>query len=494
MRGTLANIIEQTTQKKYNMKKTYLILICFLASTTGFSQSINFQLDTTQIFQDADVGAMALADVDNDGDNDVLITGKGGPVLTSLFLNDGSGNFSAVSNAPFQNVFGGDVKFLDVDNDNDLDVFITGKTSGGSLSSNLYTNNGSGVFSLATGSNFQPMEGGKNDVGDVDGDGDIDIVVTGQIASGIPLTKIYLNNGSGVFTSQANSTFVNLKFGAARFFDIENDGDLDLINCGENVSGQAITALYANNGNGVFISNNSSAIDNLKDSDIAVGDIDGDGDKDFIICGSTNSAALITTNLYLNNGLGVFSVHVGTPFLGVIAGTVKLADLDNDSDLDVFEIGASGSGVICKIHANLGSNNFIGVNSPNGAYLASAAIGDINGDQKDDIIYSGTQFATPPSYATRLYLNTSTILGLNEIDSPLFSIYPNPSSGLINLKTNNNMELEISIFNNLGSLLQKENLIADQITFHLQYPDGIYFLNVKSKDISETYKIVLSSK
>ena len=72
------------------MKKTYLILICFLASTTGFSQSINFQLDTTQIFQDADVGAMALADVDNDGDNDVLITGKGGPVLTSLFLNDGS--------------------------------------------------------------------------------------------------------------------------------------------------------------------------------------------------------------------------------------------------------------------------------------------------------------------------------------------------------------------------------------------------------------------
>ena len=87
---TLANIIEQTTQKKYNMKKTYLILICFLASTTGFSQSINFQLDTTQIFQDADVGAMALADVDNDGDNDVLITGKGGPVLTSLFLNDGS--------------------------------------------------------------------------------------------------------------------------------------------------------------------------------------------------------------------------------------------------------------------------------------------------------------------------------------------------------------------------------------------------------------------
>ena len=111
------------------MKKTYLILICFLASTTGFSQSINFQLDTTQIFQDADVGAMAFADVDNDGDMDLLIIGKGGPILTKLYLNNGSGSFTALSNPSLVNVFNGDVKFLDADNDGDLDVFITGSTS-----------------------------------------------------------------------------------------------------------------------------------------------------------------------------------------------------------------------------------------------------------------------------------------------------------------------------------------------------------------------------
>lgn len=477
------------------MKITHLILISFLSSTIGFTQSINFQQDTTQTFQDADVGAMAFADVDNDGDKDVLITGKGGPILTTLFLNDGSGNFSPSSTNPFQDVFDGDVNFFDADNDGDLDVFITGQPTA-SNSSDLYLNNGLGVFALAAGNNFETMMGGNNDVGDVDGDGDTDIIVTGQNFTGVPVTKLYLNNGSGVFTAQANSIFTNLKWGAVRFIDVENDGDIDLINCGQSSSGQINTILYTNNGNGIFSINNSSAIEGARDSDIAIGDIDGDGDKDFLICGTTGSGTIIT-KLYLNSGAGIFAELTGTPFAPVFVGAVKLADFDNDSDLDVLVMGSmpggGPNGVICRIYSNLGSNNYLEADSLIGAYLSSGAIGDVNGDQKADIIYSGTQF-TAPFRATRLYLNTSTILGVNEIDSQLFSVYPNPSSGLINVKTNIEQELEISIFNVMGSLLQKEKLIADKFQFNLQYPDGIYFIRVKSINITETYKIVLSKK
>ena len=242
------------------MKKTYLILICFLASTTGFSQSINFQLDTTQIFQDADVGAMAFADVDNDGDMDLLIIGKGGPILTTLYLNNGSGSFTALSNPSLVNVFDGDVKFLDADNDGDLDVFITGSTSSPSNTANLYLNNGIGFYTLSTGSNFELVRAGKNDIGDVDGDGDIDIITTGQNPSGNPVTKLYLNNGAGIYNPQSSSPFTNLQYGAARFIDIDNDGDLDLLLCGENNTGQPITELYSNNGSGVFTLNTSSTI------------------------------------------------------------------------------------------------------------------------------------------------------------------------------------------------------------------------------------------
>jgi len=476
------------------MKKTYLFLTCLLASRVGFTQSINFQQDTTQIFQDADVGAMAFADVDNDGDKDVLITGKGGPILTTLFLNDGIGNFSPSTSNPFQDVFDGDVNFFDADNDGDLDVFITGEPTT-SNSSDLYFNNGLGIFALATGNNFETMMAGNNDVGDADGDGDIDIIVTGQNITGLPVTKLYLNNGSGVFTAQANSIFTNLKWGTVRFIDMENDGDLDLINCGQNSSGQTTTILYTNNGNGTFSINNSSAIDGARDSDIAIGDIDGDGDKDFLICGTSGSG--IMTKLYLNSGAGIFEELTGTSFAPVFVGAIKLADFDNDSDLDVLVLGSmpggGPNGVICRIYSNLGSNNYIEVDSLIGAYLSSAAIGDVNVDQMADIIYSGTQF-TAPIRGTRLYLNTSNILGVDENVSQHFTIYPNPSNGMISLKSNIDLDLKIYILNASGALLHEENIISGPAKFHLPYPDGIYFLQVKSKDFIETYKIVLDNK
>lgn len=477
------------------MKKTFLALTCLLVSTIGFSQSINFQQDTAQTFQDADVGAMEFADVDNDGDKDVLITGKGGPILTTLFLNDGSGNFSPSTSNTFQDVYDGDVIFFDADNDGDLDVFITGQPTT-SNSSDLYFNNGIGVFTLATGNNFETMMAGNNDVGDVDGDGDTDIIVTGQNIIGMPVTKLYFNNGSGVFTAQVNSIFTNLKYGAIRFIDIENDGDLDLINCGQNSSGQVITMLYTNNGNGIFNVNTSSAIDSASDSDIAIGDIDGDGDKDFLICGTSGSGGIMT-KLYLNNGAGIFSELIGTPFAPVFVGAVRLADFDNDNDLDVFVIGSmpggGPNGVVCRIYSNLGFNNFLEADSLIGAYLSSAAIGDVNGDQMADIIYSGTQF-TAPIRGTRLYLNTSNILGLNENISQHFTIYPNPSNGMIYLKSNNDLDLKISILSASGVLIHEEDLISATAKFYLPYPNGIYFLQVKSKDFIETHKIVLDNK
>jgi hypothetical protein len=43
-------------------------------------------------------------------------------------------------------------------------------------------------------------------------------------------------------------------------------------------------------------------------------------------------------------------------------------------------------------------------------------------------------------------------------------------------------------------LLHEENIISGPAKFHLPYPDGIYFLQVKSKDFIETYKIVLDNK
>ena len=80
------------------MKRTFTLLLTVL-TLNSFSQSINVELDTTQVLQDSDVGSVAYADIDLDGDNDLLITGNGPTtgVTATLYENDGSGNYSDVS-------------------------------------------------------------------------------------------------------------------------------------------------------------------------------------------------------------------------------------------------------------------------------------------------------------------------------------------------------------------------------------------------------------
>lgn len=463
------------------MKITTVLFFSFLTAVPGFAQTLSFQLDTTQNFQDADVGAMAFADVDNDGDNDYLVTGKGGPVLTTLYLNDGSGNFTAQSNSPFVNVFGGDVKFFDADNDNDVDVFITGSTSAPLRTANLYLNNGSGNFSLVSGGSIEALSSSKLDVGDVDNDGDIDVVILGTNSAGDAVTKVYANNGSGIFTELSGSSITSLQFGSPRFIDIEKDGDLDLVICGEDNSGNPLTSIYNNNGSGIFTLNSASTIFGLSSSDIAVGDVDNDGDDDLIECGINGSS--ISTKLYLNNGSGVFSELTGVPFAPVFVGAVKLADFDNDGDLDVYVMGSGpggGAAVVTKIYSNLGANNYVEMASLAGAYLSSVAIGDVNGDNALDVILSGTSF-TMPSRATRLYLNTTVGLTVNENQvATHFYVYPNPTNDRISIEVNEKVKC-VSILNIQGvELLRLENSSSNIQLDLSQFAPGNYIVRSES--------------
>ena len=90
----------------------------------------------------------------------------------------------------------------------------------------------------------------------------------------------------------------------------------------------------------------------------------------------------------------------------------------------------------------MGSNTFIEAASIVGAYFSSAAIADVNGDNKADIIHSGTSF-TLPTHATRLFLNTSTILGVNQYEQTNFPrIFPNPTNGIFTLNFNKEVALK----------------------------------------------------
>lgn len=471
------------------MKSTILFLMVVVF---GFSsaQTINVSLSVpTTPFQDADVGSMAFADIDNDNDQDLLISGKGGPVKTTLYLNDGSGNFTAATGTPFVNVYSGTVGFGHVNNDTFIDLYITGTIGGGTRTSNLYINNGNGTFSITT-SPFPNSNGGSFAFEDIDNDNDKDVIITGLTGSGTGLgfTKLYTNNGSGIFSEVLSTPFAQLSNSSVVFIDVENDGDKDIILAGKDSNNTNLTKMYLNNGSGVFTVSSSSSFVGISGGDLAVADSDNDGDRDVIVNGSSSQGFI--TKLYNNNGSGIFTEVTTTPFIGTLSGAVEFADFDNDGDKDVIVLGAGNTSVICKIYQNQGNNSFLESNDLIPTYIASIAIADIDNDTDLDFIIGGTHF-TAPTKNPKLYKNNLITLSNTDFENNNFTTsYPNPTKDKVTISSNENIA-SISLFNLLGQQIFSKEVYTNEFTIDLtDFSNGTYIAKINSNGKTQSIKFL----
>ncbi|MFD2721967.1 FG-GAP-like repeat-containing protein [Hymenobacter monticola] len=177
---------------------------------------------------DAPVTAMsvvALGDMDNDGDLDLVANDGASAGKLSVRLNTGAGAFAGtyeVSGVHLESLTLGDV-----DGDGDLDV-----VGAGAGQVEVILNTGNGTFS---GGSSVGMSGGSLTnaaLGDVDGDGDLDLIGinANYMSSGSPAGKVCLrlNNGRGTFGSGADINVLFNPFSAA-FGDVDGDGDLDIL-------------------------------------------------------------------------------------------------------------------------------------------------------------------------------------------------------------------------------------------------------------------------
>ncbi len=137
-------------------------------------------------------GSVAWGDYDNDGDLDILLTGRG---MTRIYRNDGGGVFTNI-NAALMGLHNTSVAWGDYDNDGDLDILLTG----GNLSNDTFTK----IYRHDGGSNFTDIGAALTDVqngsvawGDYDNDGDLDILLSGYTGLG-GISKIYRNDGGAV--------------------------------------------------------------------------------------------------------------------------------------------------------------------------------------------------------------------------------------------------------------------------------------------------------
>ncbi len=247
-----------------------------------------------------------FGDIDNDGDLDIALTHSGGTshfgagAQMKIYVNDGTGHFAdqTAARVPAGNIGQQmDVLFLDVDGDLDLDIHLGTRATGAS-DSKLYLNGGAGVFTEMT-TIVSDATAYSYDAGDIDGDGDLDLLGAN---AGSGNQELLLRNANGLGTVWTNiSSQISPNPSAddndSKFFDIDMDGDLDMIIA---VLGGA-ERVYRNNGTGSF-TQATGIITSVSDSslDVKVGDVDNDGDFD-VITGQGESGAF-QNRLYLNNG------------------------------------------------------------------------------------------------------------------------------------------------------------------------------------------------
>jgi hypothetical protein len=193
--------------------------------------------------------SMDIGDFDDDGDTDILMLTDEREIKILLNRN---GDFEAVPTG-LQGVFYGKVKWVDFDNDGDLDIMEAGSTVGNSSLgpfSKIFRND-QGVYQ-DSGIKIEQVTGHPDFAfGDYDSDGDLDLAVSGSTATGM-ITHIYQNE-AGTYKLYS-SNLSGLRNASLAWGDYDNDGDLDLLAIGQSrvsASASSFTCIYENR-NGVF--------------------------------------------------------------------------------------------------------------------------------------------------------------------------------------------------------------------------------------------------
>ena len=270
---------------------------------------------------------------------------------------------------------GSSVDVGDLDKDGDLDI-VFGMGRHWPEANLIYLNRGRGVFFGGRSWTVGPESADKTKVvklGDMDGDGDLDLVVGNEAADP---GRVYINDGRANFIPGGQFT-MRFTYGiedtrALALADMDRDGDLDI------VAGNWGTQdfVYLNSGKAEFTEKRAFGPQAGYTIALAVGDVDGDRDLDIV------TGSLIT---YLNDGKAIFTAGQSFKPGRDLTTSLVLADIDGDRDLDL-------------IVGHFAAQSLVYLNDGWGTFAAgptfgtvtdmtrSITVGDMDGDADPDIV------------------------------------------------------------------------------------------------------------
>ena len=295
----------------------------------------DFSVTSTDLGFNNVEGEVRWLDFDNDGDLDAFVTGWNATDRFSQLYENNSGWIQIANPVNGTSNFPGldysTISAGDFNGDGLTDILLTG-FDGISYIIHLYIRDSvNGYYTLVTDHGIPAIEVNSVDFADVDFNGSLDLLITGIYLSS-PISALLVNDGSGYF-SQTHS-FLGVQYGKGLFGDYDNDGDFDVVVSGEN-SSVKYSRLYQNS-SGTFIEVTGAGLPAMMNCSLQWGDYDNDGDLDLLMYGD-NATSVPEYRLFVceNTGADTFTA---INFTGVdtVPGTAQWTDYNFDGKLDIF--------------------------------------------------------------------------------------------------------------------------------------------------------------
>ncbi len=393
----------------------------------------------------------SFGDLDGDGDLDLIVADYG---VNRFYLGDGSGSFGAsndVETGTTNNTLG--MSLGDLDGDGDLDVIFG--TASLSAPNRVHLSMGSGSFAAGSDVDSPTNSTQATALGDLDGDGDLDLVTGNNSA----VNRVYLNNNtsfsssspttnannttttanvSATFNQSMNaatsSTFVvhgsmtgqragsysgasstTLTFDPTNDFEPGEKVDVMLLTGLRSTSGDALQPPKAYRfraaaaaGPVVFDQVTSDVGTPTNDTyATSLGDLDGDGDLD-LVTGNVNQV----NRVYLSNGNGTFASGSDVDTPANTTFEIALGDVDGDGDLDLI---TGNSLAVNRVYLGNGNGTFTSGNDVDTPTNPTRGIelGDVDGDGDPDLLVGNTG-------VNRRYLSNGdgTFASGSDVDTP----------------------------------------------------------------------------
>jgi hypothetical protein len=361
-----------------------------------------------------------LADINSDGLVDVLFANGGGydspgsPVFSQVFLNRGQGQMFEEAT---RKVFGPTamlarvIKVRDVNADGWPDILV-GTTY--QTQSQLYLGDSSSNFTNVTRSHLPQIDASIGDLefGDVDGDGDLDVVLA-DWGPGSPMlneggrTMLWLNDGTGHFTNTTGARMpeVVVKFSwELEFVDVDNDYDLDILVSCKMCAG---SFLFENDGTGAFTDVTQQKLPQFTNNyDFEAMDVNGD---DYLDVVTINDGLSYREHIFLNDQQGGFRDETtrlwpDSENVGSDDNMAVFLDLASDGDADVL-IGSLDDPDRLLLNDGSGKLKLVNHAKPvlgDTRGTLGIAVADLNSDRKLDVVQA--QGETALAFQEKVYL------------------------------------------------------------------------------------------